>query len=52
VRAVDDGSRRQRREHIAHRFPAEGFARASNQGAKHHGRGPRIVECGVGRGDI
>jgi hypothetical protein len=52
VRAVDDGPRGQRCEHIAHRFPAQRFARSSDQCAKHHGSGPRIVECGVGRGDI
>jgi hypothetical protein len=52
VGAVDDGPRRQRRDHIAHRLPAQSFAGASNQGAKHHGRGPRIIERGVGRGDI
>jgi hypothetical protein len=52
MRAVDDRPRRQCGEHIADRLPAQSFAGASDQRAKHHGRGPGVVECGVGRGDV
>jgi hypothetical protein len=52
VRAVDDGPRGQCRQDIANSLPTQVFAGASDQGAKHHGSGPRVVECGVGRGDI
>jgi hypothetical protein len=52
VRAIDDGPRWQCREHIANSFPAQGFAGASDQGAKHHGCRPSVIERSVRRCDI
>jgi hypothetical protein len=42
-RPVDDRAR-QRREHVAHRRPAEVLPRARDQRAKHHGGGASVVE--------
>jgi hypothetical protein len=47
-----DHRAREHGKNLADRRPAEGFAGTSDQGAKNHGRGARVIQGGVGRGDV